>query len=278
MAHSRPGDEEEAITKEEMQGGEPDAQSSRNAFTELMKRKLKPAAAGPQTSRGGNPFKDRMGLGVYLADSSNSRIIHQTESAVCIHDLFPKATVHTLLLPRSREHNLVHPFDAFEDADFLAEVRREAAMLKALAARELQRVLGRESRTEARRQAVLDGEADPDQGSGGGELPPGRDWEREMVVGVHAVPSMSHLHVHVLSRDMHSPSLKHRKHYNSFTTPFLVSLDDFPLAADDPRRRTKEEAYLHWDLRCWRCGRNFGNKFKELKAHLELEFDEWKRE
>jgi aprataxin len=227
----------------------------------------------------GNPFKDRSGLGVYLSDPTSPRIIHQTPFAVCINDKFPKATVHTLLLPRSASHNLLHPFDALDDADFLAELRREVDVLRGLAARELQRVLGRESRSEAARQAVLDGDVDADEEEGGGgKLPAGRDWSKEIIAGVHAVPSMSHLHVHVLSRDMHSDALKHRKHYNSFATPFLVSLDDFPLGDDDPRRRTREEAYLRWDLRCWRCGRNFANRFKELKAHLETEFEEWRRE
>lgn len=238
-----------------------------------MKPKPKPSPS-PQTSRG-NPFRDRMGLGAYLSDPSSHRVIHSTPFSVCINDKFPKATVHTLLLPRSDAHNLMHPFDALDDAEFLAAVRREVDVLKGLAAGELQRLLGRGSAAEAKRQAVLDGEM---EGEDDGELPSGRDWSKEIIAGVHAVPSMSHLHIHVLSRDMHSPSLKHRKHYNSFTTPFLVNLDDFPLPRDDPRRRTREEAYLRWDMRCWRCGRNFGNKFKELKAHLETEFDEWRRE
>ena len=87
---------------------------------------------------------------------------------------------------------------------------------------------------------------------------------------------MSHLHIHVFTRDMHSPSLKHRKHYNSFNTPFLVDVADFPLRDDDPRRDTKEEGYLRRDLKCWRCGKNFGNQFQKLKEHLEREFEEWK--
>lgn len=293
MVHSGAG-EEEAIVPEEIQGEEDTDldRPSRNActlpvfpgisprlrltastiVTELLKGKPK-TAPGARTHQH-NPFKERMGLGVYLADPTSPRIIHQTPASVCIHDMFPKATVHTLLLPRSSSHHLLHPFDALEDGEFLAQVRRDAEVLKGLAARELQRLLGKGSRSEARRQAVLDGEAAEDDG----QLPPGRDWSKEIVVGIHAVPSMSHLHVHVLSRDMHSPSLKHRKHYNSFTTPFLVNLDDFPLAADDPRRRTKDEAYLNWDLRCWRCGTNFGNRFKELKEHLETEFEGWRRE
>lgn len=218
-----------------------------------------------------------MGLGAYLEDPAShpaSRVIYHTDDFVTIHDKFPKATVHTLLLPRSVAVNLRHPFDALADPAFLASVRAEVAKLKVLVAKELRRKLGPGSRADAAREAVLDGRA----GDESEVLPPGRDWEREVVCGVHAVPSMSHLHVHVLSRDMHSQAMKHRKHYNSFKTPFLVDIDDFPLAADDPRRDTKKERYLEWDLKCWRCGQNFGNQFKRLKEHLEIEFRKWRAE
>lgn len=215
-----------------------------------------------------------MGLGAYLEDPASypaSRVIYHNEDFVAINDKFPKATIHTLLLPRSPRHNLLHPFEAFEDAEFLAKVRAEIARLRALVAKELQRRLGASSRSDAARQAVLDGETEAESG----ELPSGRDWEADVRCGVHAVPSMSHLHVHVFSRDMHAESLKHRKHYNSFNTPFLVDVDELPLSVDDPRRHTN---YLKRDFKCWRCGLDFGNQFKRLKEHLDEEYEQWKRE
>ncbi|CAM1508408.1 Fc.00g052560.m01.CDS01 [Cosmosporella sp. VM-42] len=268
---------EEAITKDEIRGEEPPKPKPRNAFTELMstKRKHSPGPPPPQRSRG-NPFRDRMGLGAYLEDPTAyppSRVIYHTDDFVVINDKFPKALIHTLLLPRSPKHNLQHPFDAFNDVEFLAKVKTEVANLKKLVAKELQRKLGAYSKSDAARQAVLNGDVEPEDG----ELPRGRDWEAEVVCGVHAVPSMTHLHVHVLSRDMHSECVKHRKHYNSFNTPFLVNLEDFPLDADDPRRETKKEGYLQCYFRCWRCGKDFGHKFKQLKQHLDDEFEEWKR-
>lgn len=149
--------------------------------------------------------------------------------------------------------------------------------LKDLVAKELQRLLGQYSRAEATRNAVLDGQAEPEvDAEGRPVLPAGRDWAKEIVVGVHSVPSMHHLHVHVMSRDMHSEKMKHRKHYLSFTTEFFVPLEDFPLSEHDERRHQG-----HWPERpmlCFRCGRDFGNKFKDLKDHLELEFEEWKKE
>jgi aprataxin len=222
-----------------------------------------------------NPFKDRLGLGAYISTPSSfppSIVIYQNDDFVAIHDKYPKATIHTLLLPRSPTHNLLHPYEAFRDAAFLEKVQRETMKLKALVAAELERRLGQYSKTDAARQAVLNGERETEDG----QLPRGRDWGREVKVGVHAVPSMTHLHIHVLSRDMHSASMRHRKHYNSFNTPFLVDVKDFPMADEDPRLNPKGEGYLRRDLKCWRCGRGFGNSFVKLKEHLEGEFAAWR--
>lgn len=244
-----------------------------------MAPKPKPKATLPTPGTGrGRHFEGRQGLGAYLQDPDSfpsSRVIYHTPDFVAINDMFPKATIHTLLLPRSSHHNLLHPFDALADDAFRQKVIAETARLRELVAGELRRKLGRQSKSEAKRQAVLDGDAEPEGEDG---LPPGRDWSKEVISGVHAVPSMSHLHIHVMSRDMHSECMKHRKHFNSFNTPFLVPLEDFPLPDNDPRRNTKETPYLEWDLKCWRCGKVYFNRFKKLKEHLEVEFDEWKRE
>ena len=89
---------------------------------------------------------------------------------------------------------------------------------------------------------------------------------------------MNHLHIHVISVDRHSDRLKNRTHYNSFSTPFFIRLEEFPLGEANMRRRISHAGnYLAEDLVCWRCGKNFGNKFAELKRHLDREFEEWKR-
>ncbi|GAO15786.1 hypothetical protein UVI_02021480 [Ustilaginoidea virens] len=251
-------------------------------------------ASVQQPSRAPPPrFHGRLALGAYTADpsssspssssSSSSTVIYRNDDFVAIHDKYPKATVHALLLPRSAAHNLLHPFEAFRDAAFLAAVQAETARLRALVAAELQRRLGRYSRSERQRQAVLDGvEEEPPPAQGLPllplPLPPGRDWAAEVICGVHAVPSMSHLHVHVLSRDMRSGCVRHRKHYNSFTTPFFVDLMDFPLREGDARLDPRGGGYLRSELRCWRCGKGFGNAFARLKEHLEGEFVSWRAE
>lgn len=176
-------------------------------------------------------FRDRDGLGVYTHDPKSfppSRVIYYDDDFVAINDMWPKSTVHTLLLPRSPRSRL-HPFDAFEDPEFLAAVQAETQKLKRLVAKELQRRYGRFSAQDKMREAVLNGEVEWE----GTELPKGRDWESELLVGIHAHPSMNDLHVHVLAPDMVSECMRHRKHYNSFNTPFLIDVADFPLAKDD---------------------------------------------
>ncbi|KAL7625280.1 aprataxin-like protein [Parahypoxylon ruwenzoriense] len=300
---------EEAITKEEITGIATPADETgtshisqamkRTAFTELMAAKPKktPVVAPPsfiskQTLLAPPPggfarsFRDRDGLGAYTNDPASfpaSRVIYHDASFVAIHDMYPKSSVHTLLLPRSPRSRL-HPFDALDAADpdaaaFLASVRAETSKLKRLVASELRRRFGRCSAQERARQAVLDGDAGPEGSSQAAPLlPPGRDWEADLLVGVHAHPSMNDLHVHVLAPDSVSQCMRHRKHYNSFHTPFLIDVADFPLAVDDPRRHPGRAGYLERDLVCWRCGRNFGNRFKQLKGHLAEEFEEWKKE
>lgn len=108
------------------------------------------------------------------------------------------------------------------------------------------------------------------------QLPPGRDWLAEIKAGVHTHPSMKHMHIHVLSREHDSPCVKKKKHYLSFNTSFFVQMDEFPLEEGSPRFHPGE--WASWDLVCWRCGRGFGNRFKELMGHLQGEIEAWKRE
>uniref|UniRef100_A0A915IJX4 Aprataxin n=1 Tax=Romanomermis culicivorax TaxID=13658 RepID=A0A915IJX4_ROMCU len=52
--------------------------------------------------------------------------------------------------------------------------------------------------------------------------------------GFHARPSLSRLHLHVISQDFDSPCLKNKKHWNSFNTEF------FRLSSDVIREIDKE--------------------------------------
>ncbi|RDW94875.1 hypothetical protein BP5796_00638 [Coleophoma crateriformis] len=279
---SRPS---EAITQEEIEGtAEAAFPKAHNAFAELMsptKRKAAPPAKAdsratkrPTVSPN---FSGRYGLGLYTHDPTkvpDSQMIFYNQDFVAIHDLYPKASVHTLLLSTT-DRNLEHPFDLFADPVFLKSYQDEVKKLKGIVAAELRRKYGRFSAQDKYREAVLNGNIELADGE---ELPKGRDWEKDVMVGIHADPSMAHLHVHVLSVDRCSPCMKNKHHYNSFSTPYFIDIADFPLAANDDRRRPWQMGYLEWDLLCWRCGMNFGNKLAQLKRHLEEEFEAWKAE
>ena len=247
--------------------------------TELMRHKFRNSTTTPPNPphKKSAVFEGRGRLGAYTHDPAAfppSAVIFYNHFAVAVNDIYPKSSVHTLLLPRP-DRNLLHPIEAFEDTAFLAATRAESKKLRALVAKELRRRYGKLSKLEQARERALNGEVEVPEGE---ELPPGRDWESEVMVGIHAHPSMSHLHVHVLSVDRYSECLKTKAHYNSFTTPFFIPLDAFPLDKDDPRRHPGEGGFLKSDLKCWRCGAEFGRGLSRLKQHLAVEFEAWKRE
>lgn len=204
-------------------------------------------------------------------------IIRQTEHTVLIRDLYPKALVHLLLLPRHQEYYSLDPIEAFNSPSakqtaFLSLMKTEAVSAARLAASELSRLVSPWSAGCKARNEALDADNAPD------ELPPGRDFAQDIKIGVHAQPSMSTLHVHIISVDNYSVSLKHKKHYNSFNTNFFIPLDDFPLPENDIRlEKDNQSSQLKGDMKCWRCGKNFGNKFKQLKEHLNEEYEEWRK-
>ncbi|ORY36711.1 HIT-like protein [Rhizoclosmatium globosum] len=91
--------------------------------------------------------------------------------------------------------------------------------------------------------------------------------------GFHAIPSMAHLHLHLISDDFISPALKNKKHWNSFTTPFFVPLDK---VIDEVTRngcikvdKEANEWLLKGPLVCHKCQQTLKN-IPDLKRHLEI--------
>ena len=94
---------------------------------------------------------------------------------------------------------------------------------------------------------------------------------------------MAPLHIHIISNDFQSPCLKHKKHWNSFTSSYFVSLaeliahletieikkiDYFKEDRFNLRKREKLDELLKLDLKCHKCQKCMKN-MPELKKHLD---------
>ncbi|GJQ11642.1 hypothetical protein GpartN1_g3433.t1 [Galdieria partita] len=97
--------------------------------------------------------------------------------------------------------------------------------------------------------------------------------EQTFMLGFHSVPSMDQLHMHIISTDFISPSLKTRKHWNSFHTDFFLPMS-YVLEEVGAGRKlitaNSREQYLNMlkqPLFCHRCKKHFQN-MKALKRHI----------
>ncbi|NWR39396.1 APTX protein, partial [Tachuris rubrigastra] len=92
----------------------------------------------------------------------------------------------------------------------------------------------------------------------------------EFRLGYHAIPSMSHLHMHVISQDFDSLALKTKKHWNSFNTDyFLNSQDVIDMVRSKGKVMVRDHVseLLKLPLRCHHCKKQLST-IPQLKAHL----------
>ena len=92
-------------------------------------------------------------------------------------------------------------------------------------------------------------------------------------MGYHAVTSMKQIHMHVISQDFNSVCLKHKKHYNSFTTAFFLDVN-FVISELTCKGRVimdtaKYEDMLKQPMICHVCKTAIKN-IPDLKRHLKL--------
>lgn len=171
-------------------------------------------------------------------------VIYFDEQVTVIHDSFPKSKFHLLCLPRSKKLTKEHPTTALTDP---IKDKLQYAIDWCI-------------------QYITDGFNKIYK------CGPPVD-EKFVQIGVHSVPSMNNLHIHILTKDFQSVRLKNKKHYNSFNTPFFISWDDLPLPKVPEKSITERENIKEHDLICCYCGENFTNKFSQLKNHLDIEFN-----
>eukprot|EP00191_Tetraselmis_sp_GSL018_P003782 CAMPEP_0177598714 /NCGR_PEP_ID=MMETSP0419_2-20121207/12533_1 /TAXON_ID=582737 /ORGANISM="Tetraselmis sp., Strain GSL018" /LENGTH=553 /DNA_ID=CAMNT_0019091251 /DNA_START=2688 /DNA_END=4349 /DNA_ORIENTATION=+ len=107
----------------------------------------------------------------------------------------------------------------------------------------------------------------------------GAEWARQQEadvplrfrLGFHTVPSMRQLHLHVVSEDFDSHFMKHKKHWNSFTTAFFRPITDVidELRTNGSVRIDLEEVarLLSSPVRCFRCLQEF-KTVPDAKLHV----------
>ena len=96
--------------------------------------------------------------------------------------------------------------------------------------------------------------------------------ESEFQIGYHTVPSMSQIHLHVISRDFISPCLKHKKHWNSFNTEYFINSAEVieKIEQDGEYMEPSSEVskqLLNTPLKCNQC-EYVPTNFPALKQHL----------
>ncbi|GJE86923.1 HIT-like domain-containing protein [Phanerochaete sordida] len=191
--------------------------------------------------------------------SPNVCLCH-TDTSIVIHDRYPKSIYHFLVLPR--------PIPGFIDVDELTDLR---TLFKC----------GRE-----KAKKVLDGLAEE-----AAKLK--KEMEENMLqhnkfkwdiwIGFHPVPSLKHLHLHVMSADLCSDAMKIKKHYNSFHPQrgFFLHLHEvlswFEAEPSFYARKIQlkpstYEPLLKHDLECFHCNEEF-KTMPKLKEHLQEEWD-----
>ncbi|KAM6170644.1 aprataxin [Rhynchocyon petersi] len=95
-------------------------------------------------------------------------------------------------------------------------------------------------------------------------------------LGYHAIPSMSHVHLHVISQDFDSPCLKNKKHWNSFNTEYFLDSQAVIKMVQESGRVTVGEGMselLKLPLRCHECQQLLPS-MPQLKEHLRKHWPE----
>lgn len=176
---------------------------------------------------------------------------------VLIHDKYPKARIHGLVIARDPALQAATDLRP-QHLPLLLHMR---AAGEAYYERQRQALAG----------AGAGAGAEASGGSGAGTAAGAPLAVGACRLGFHSVPSMRQLHLHVVSDDFHSDCLKNKKHWNSFATPFFLPLDSVVAKLEAGGKvevdRAAAEALLKQDLRCHRCGAP-QRTMPALKAHI----------
>ena len=252
-----------------------------SAFEKLLSSGARATGAEMKTSSGGKKTSGSGGASsslppwkrglVDIASSPEGKdgVISFDDELVVMRDKYPKGRVHLLVLARDVALQAGPSALRHEHASLL---ERMASAGRAAAAKEIETLDARE------------GQSGGGGGGGGGGDAISR---RTFRLGFHAVPSMSQLHLHVVSQDLRGDGMKHRKHWNSFATDFFRDVDDVirELRAlfdpdDDNINISDNNQGLGWDeeeaesslamgaLQCHKCGDGPHKTMPKLFEHV----------
>lgn len=190
----------------------------------------------------------------------SSILLSHSETCLTVFDAFPKSIFHFLVIPRIQP-----PLSARHLTDLRSLLRCEKSTAKEVLMN-------------------LNEEANNVKNMIEEEMMKLYKFKWDIWMGFHPISSMEHLHLHVLSADLHSPKMKLKKHYNSFhpSLGFFLHLKDvlswFDAVPSYYQRMIKLDARQYepllkdGDLCCWQCDRTM-ESMPKLKAHLHDEFD-----
>ena len=208
-----------------------------------VKRSLQTTSSGPADKVMKKSTIDSTGTakhghwtqGLKQALQNPKNIILETEKCSVIHDKYPKAKKHFLVIAKG-------------DASSLKSLNKNHVPL----INEMIKI--------GRQLESMESEANP---------------SIKFRMGFHAVPSMTLLHMHVISTDFDSPSLKNKRHWNSFTTEFFRPAKSILNELSEKGCITIDTLYykqlLESRLKCHICNADLRN-IPRLKEHVRTHF------
>ncbi|KAK6204938.1 histidine triad superfamily, third branch [Scheffersomyces amazonensis] len=138
-------------------------------------------------------------------------IQYYDKNVVIIRDAYPKSVCHYLVIPRFSEVTYVNPLDAFNrdyreinGQELFDIMEKYVEKAKDLIIADLQGAFGHKPENDLKLSAFKN---------------------TFIKAGIHSIPSLKNLHIHVITRDFQSNCLKNKKHYNSFNTQFFVEFE-----------------------------------------------------
>ncbi|SCV05848.1 LANO_0H16512g1_1 [Lachancea nothofagi CBS 11611] len=204
-------------------------------------------------------FRDALKSYILTPEEHSEDVIFHDSQVVIIKDRFPKSKRHLLVLPRDLKFTKTKPWA------LSVEERENLQQYIDLALDHIFQSFTKEHKWRPTKSMPFETEAQYQN----------RQFfvSKFTQVGVHCVPSLNNLHIHVMTQDFHSDRLKNKKHFNSFTTEFFVKWEELPLVSVDTKHM-ENNVIKKSDLVCPYCSENFKNRFSQLKLHLDHEFRE----